>query len=118
MLPIFPSEVLTTANTQPNSTQGEHCTTIAISPQKTFWQTLGCQIYSFLKQQNKQMMLDHYSLVPAFAVFTRHMQFSNSSASDKKILLEFTMLMNFRLQVKTCETSIFYVFMQTMNRFC
>ena len=85
-------------NMQPSNLQGDNLILIANSRHQLFFaDSLGSEKYSFLKQQNKQMMPEMLLSHPSISVSTRYTQSFISSSSDKKKLLEIKTLMDFHV---------------------
>ena len=82
-VPTLDIDTFAIIKTQPSNMQGEH----NWSSSRNRW----CQNY--------------YNLITASAVSTRYMQFFGFSSSEKKEILDFTMLMYFQLWATTCNVS-------------
>ena len=69
-IPTLDNDTFAITNTQPNKMQGEHWIKIANSRQVLYFaDSLGRQKYSFLKQQNEQMMPDPLQSHPSVCGF-------------------------------------------------
>ena len=102
-VPIHPNKTFAIIITQLNNMQGEHWRMIGNFRHKLYFEDpLGQELSSFLKQRYRQLMSEPLKYPSVFAVSTRYVQLIVSSSSDKKELLEFTMVVYFLLLVTTC----------------
>ena len=103
-IPTFDNDTFAIIYTQPSIMQGELWILIANSRRSLYSPTFSVDPVSSSSSTNRWCQ-KHYNLIPAFAVCTPYMQRFISSSSDKKRLLEFSMLMYFKLEVITSSTS-------------
>ena len=69
-VPTLDNDTFAIINTQPSNMQGEHWILIANSRQKLYFaDSLGRKMYSFLKQQNEQMMQEPLQSDPSVCGF-------------------------------------------------